>query len=151
MLVRVFSLFGVRRKIWGPPWDSVTERAPLLPSGLLRGTGSLCGPPPVSPAPPAGTGRKNTATDFTRGLGVRARDPVVTFSVTESLLRCALHPGVHSPYLSTACLLGWLISFQESDNQRDLGTFPGVEDVCSVRDMALGSRWLGGGKTASEL
>lgn len=59
MLVRVFSLFGVRRKIWGPPWDSVTERAPLLPSGLLRGT----------------------ATDFTRGLGVRARDPVVTFPV----------------------------------------------------------------------
>ena len=48
MLVRVFSLFGVRRKIWGPPWDSVAERAPLLPSGLLRGTGSLCGPASVS-------------------------------------------------------------------------------------------------------
>lgn len=52
------------------------------------------------------------------------------------------------------CLLGWLISFQESGRlKRNLGnleTFPGAGRH-GLKDVALGSRWLGGGKTASEL
>lgn len=135
----------------------MTGRTPLLPSGLLRGTGSLCGPASVSSTPSRHRKEKHSHR-FCKGPGCQGLGPSGDFFCHLEQKPLSLFSGVRSTLVCSVrvflLLVRWdgLFHFKSltglKRNLGDLGTFPGVS-CAQGHDPGQQVAWRG--KTASEL